>query len=133
MRRWTQMEMQSKYKTEIEYLRNLKDQKDKKQEELKALNAEIEIQERNLIEKLELDGLDTVSIRGVGTAFVTVKDYPQVTDMESFVKWCYENNRIDMIQKRISSTAYNQYVKDENIMPDGTSVYQKSTLNFRRN
>lgn len=127
------MEMQSKYKTEIEYLRNLKDQKDKKQEELKALNAEIEIQERNLIEKLELDGLDTVSIRGVGTAFVTVKDYPQVTDMESFVKWCYENNRIDMIQKRISSTAYNQYVKDENIMPDGTSVYQKSTLNFRRN
>lgn len=127
------MEMQSKYKTEIEYLRNLKDQKDKKQEELKAINAEIEIQERNLIEKLELDGLDTVSIRGVGTAFVTVKDYPQVTDMESFVKWCYENNRIDMIQKRISSTAYNQYVKDENIMPDGTSVYQKSTLNFRRN
>ena len=127
------MEMQSKYKTEIEYLRNLKDQKDKKQEELKALNAEIEIQERNLIEKLELDGLDTVSIRGVVTAFVTVKDYPQVTDMESFVKWCYENNRIDMIQKRISSTAYNQYVKDENIMPDGTSVYQKSTLNFRRN
>lgn len=127
------MEMQSKYKTEIEYLRNLKDQKDKKQEELKALNSEIEIQERNLIEKLELDGLDTVSIRGVGTAFVTVKDYPQVTDMESFVKWCYENNRIDMIQKRISSTAYNQYVKDENIMPDGTSVYQKSTLNFRRN
>lgn len=127
------METQSKYKTEIEYLRNLKDQKDKKQEELKAINAEIEIQERNLIEKLELDGLDTVSIRGVGTAFVTVKDYPQVTDMESFVKWCYENNRIDMIQKRISSTAYNQYVKDENIMPDGTSVYQKSTLNFRRN
>lgn len=127
------MEMQSKYKTEIEYLKNLKDQKDKKQEELKAINAEIEIQERNLIEKLELDGLDTVSIRGVGTAFVTVKDYPQVTDMESFVKWCYENNRIDMIQKRISSTAYNQYVKDENIMPDGTSVYQKSTLNFRRN
>lgn len=127
------METQSKYKTEIEYLKNLKDQKDKKQEELKAINAEIEIQERNLIEKLELDGLDTVSIRGVGTAFVTVKDYPQVTDMESFVKWCYENNRIDMIQKRISSTAYNQYVKDENIMPDGTSVYQKSTLNFRRN
>lgn len=127
------MEMQSKYKTEIEYLRKLKDQKDKKQEELKAINSEIEIQERNLIEKLELDGLDTVSIRGVGTAFVTVKDYPQVTDMESFVKWCYENNRIDMIQKRISSTAYNQYVNEENIMPDGTSVYQKTTLNFRRN
>ena len=82
---------------------------------------------------MELDGLDTLSIRGIGTAFITVKDYPQVTDMEQFVKWCYENNRTDMIQKRVSSTAYTQYVQAENIMPDGTDVYQKATLNFRRN
>lgn len=123
---------ENKYKAEIEYLRKLKDEKDRKMEELKALNAEIEQQERNLIDRLELDGLDTVSIRGIGTAFITTKDYPQVEDMESFVKWCYENNRIDMIQKRISSTAYNQYVQEENIMPEGTKVFQKATLNFRR-
>lgn len=123
---------ENKYKAEIEYLRKLKDEKDRKMEELKALNADIEQQERNLIDRLELDGLDTVSIRGIGTAFITTKDYPQVEDMESFVKWCYENNRIDMIQKRISSTAYNQYVQEENIMPEGTKVFQKATLNFRR-
>ena len=124
---------QNKYKSEVEHLRKLKDMKDKKNEELKALNAEIEQTERRLIEQMELDGLDTLSIRGVGTAFITVKDYPQVTDMEQFVKCCYENNRADMIQKRVSSTAYTQYVQAENIMPDGTDVYQKATLNFRRN
>lgn len=124
---------QNKYKSEVEHLRKLKDMKDKKNEELKALNAEIEQTERRLIEQMELDGLDTLSIRGIGTAFITVKDYPQVTDMEQFVKWCYENNRTDMIQKRVSSTAYTQYVQTENIMPDGTDVYQKATLNFRRN
>lgn len=124
---------QNKYKSEVEHLRKLKDMKDKKNEELKALNAEIEQTERRLIEQMELDGLDTLSIRGIGTAFITVKDYPQVTDMEQFVKWCYENNRTDMIQKRVSSTAYTQYVQAENIMPDGTDVYQKATLNFRRN
>ena len=124
---------QNKYKSEVEHLRKLKDMKDKKNEELKALNAEIEQTERRLIEQMELDGLDTLSIRGIGTAFITVKDYPQVTDMEQFVKWCYENNRADMLQKRISSTAYTQYVQAENIMPDGTDVYQKATLNFRRN
>lgn len=124
---------QNKYKSEVEHLRKLKDMKDKKNEELKALNAEIEQTERRLIEQMELDGLDTLSIRDVGTAFITVKDYPQVTDMEQFVKWCYENNRTDMIQKRVSSTAYTQYVQAENIMPDGTDVYQKATLNFRRN
>lgn len=124
---------QNKYKDDIVYLRQLKDNKDRKNEELKAINAEIEQCERRIIEQMELDGLDTLSIRGVGTAFVTTKDYPQVTDMEAFVKWCYENNRTDMIQKRVSSTAYNQYVQAENIMPDGTDVFQKSTLNFRRN
>lgn len=124
---------QNKYKDDIVYLRQLKDNKDRKNEELKAINAEIEQCERRIIEQMELDGLDTLSIRGVGTAFVTTKDYPQVTDMEAFVKWCYENNRTDMIQKRVSSTAYNQYVQTENIMPDGTDVFQKSTLNFRRN
>lgn len=124
---------QNKYKDDIVYLRQLKDNKDRKNEELKAINAEIEQCERRIIEQMELDGLDTLSIRGIGTAFVTTKDYPQVTDMEAFVKWCYENNRTDMIQKRVSSTAYNQYVQAENIMPDGTDVFQKSTLNFRRN
>lgn len=124
---------QNKYKDDIVYLRQLKDNKDRKNEELKAINTEIEQCERRIIEQMELDGLDTLSIRGVGTAFVTTKDYPQVTDMEAFVKWCYENNRTDMIQKRVSSTAYNQYVQAENIMPDGTDVFQKSTLNFRRN
>jgi len=124
---------QNKYKDDIVYLRQLKDNKDRKNEELKAINAEIEQCERRIIEQMELDGLDTLSIRGIGTAFITTKDYPQVTDMEAFVKWCYENNRTDMIQKRVSSTAYNQYVQAENIMPDGTDVFQKSTLNFRRN
>lgn len=126
------MEGANKYKNDIEYLRRLKDAKDKKNEELKAINAEIEQYERRIIEQMELDGLDTLSVRGIGTAFITVKDYPQVTDMEQFVKWCYENNRADMLQKRISSTAYNQFVQAENVMPDGTNTYSKATLNFRR-
>lgn len=125
--------MDNKYKNDIEYLRKLKDTKDRKNEEIKALNTEIEMLERSIIERMELDGVDKVAIRGIGTASLSIKDYPQVKDMDAFVKWCYENNRTDMIQKRISSTAYNQYVQEENIMPDGTDVYQKSTLNFRRN
>lgn len=125
--------MDNKYKDDIEYLRKLKDTKDKKNEELKAINTEIEMLERSIIERMELDGVDKVSIRSIGTATVSIKEYPQVKDMDAFVKWCYENNRVDMIQKRIASTAYNQYVQEENIMPEGTDVYQKSTLSFRRN
>lgn len=122
----------NKLQSSIKYLKELKDMKDKKNEELKAINKEIEMYERELIEKMELEGVDKVSIAGVGTAYVTTKDYPQVVDMETFVKWCYENNRTDMLQKRITATAYNQFVSEENIMPEGTDVFQKTTLNFRR-
>lgn len=124
---------ENKYKNDVELLRKLKDAKDKKNEELKALNAEIEQAERILLDKMEVDGVDTISIRGIGTAYVSVKEYPQVKDMEAFVKWCYENNRADMLQKRITATAYASYVQEENRIPDGTDVFQKSTINFRRN
>lgn len=123
----------NKYKNDIKTLRQLKDLKNRKNEELKALNAEIEATERMLLERMEIDGIDTISIKGIGTAYVSIKDYPQVKDMDAFVRWCYENNRADMLQKRITATAYASYVQEENIIPDGTDVYQKSTINFRRN
>lgn len=123
---------ENKYKDRIEYLRKLKDNKERLNEQLKAINTEIEQYEREIIDEMETDGVDKVSITGVGTASVTVKDYPQVEDMDAFVAWCYENGRSDMIQKRVSSTAYNQYVQEENLLPDGTKVYTKSTLSFRR-
>lgn len=122
----------SNFDDDIKYLKKLKDEKERKNEELKAINSEIELYEQQILERMEIEGLDKISVSGVGTASVSVKNYPQVKDMESFVKWCYENNRIDMIQKRIASTSYNQYVAEENIMPEGTEVYQKSTLSFRR-
>ena len=37
------IQMDNKYKDDIEYLRKLKDTKDKKNEELKAINTEIEM------------------------------------------------------------------------------------------
>lgn len=40
--------MDNKYKNDIEYLRKLKDTKDKKNEEIKALNTEIEMLERSM-------------------------------------------------------------------------------------
>lgn len=123
----------NKYKNLVTELRNLKEQKEKKNEEIKAINSSITQVENMLISELQTDGLDTIKVSGIGTVYITTTDYPQVTDMDSFVKWCAENNRADMIQKRVSSTAFKQYVEEFNEYPDGVDSYVKETVNLRRN
>ena len=123
----------NKYKNLVTELRNLKEQKEKKNEEIKAINSSITQVENMLISELQTDGLDTIKVSGIGTVYITTTDYPQVTDMDSFVKWCAENNRADMIQKRVSSTAFKQYLEEFNEYPDGVDSYVKETVNLRRN
>ena len=123
----------NKYKNLVTELRNLKEQKEKKNEEIKAINSSITHVENMLMSELQTDGLDTIKVSGIGTVYITTTDYPQVTDMDSFVKWCAENNRADMIQKRVSSTAFKQYVEEFNEYPDGVDSYVKETVNLRRN
>lgn len=114
-------------------LRKLKDEKDKKNEELKAINSEIDILEREIVSEMETDGLDKISVAGLGTASLSVKSVPTVADMEAFVAWCYENNRVDLIQKRVSSRACNDYIAETNEMPDGINMYEETKIGFRRN
>ena len=123
---------ENKYSTRLKALRQLKEIKDKKNEELKAINSEIEQMERSIITEMETDGVDTVSIRGVGTAYITTKQMPTVADMESFVAWCYENNRTDMIQKRVSSKVCIDYITETNDMPEGINIYTENKIGFRR-
>lgn len=123
----------NKYLTRLTTLRKLKDAKDKKNEELKAINAEIEVLERELVSEMEIDGLDKISIAGLGTASLSVKSMPTVSDMEAFVAWCYENNKVDLIQKRVSSKACNDYIEETNEMPDGINIYEETKIGFRRN
>lgn len=123
----------NKYKTLVEQLRALKEQKEKKNEEIKAINSEITQVENMLLTELQTDGLDTIKVNGVGTVYITTTDYPQVIDMDAFVAWCAENNRADMIQKRVSSTAFKQYVEETNEYPEGVNSYVKETVNLRRN
>lgn len=126
------MPEENKYLSRLKTLRQLKEQKDKKNEELKAINSEIEQMERSIITEMETDGLDTISIRGIGTAYITAKQMPTVSDMESFVSWCYENNRTDMIQKRVSSKVCLDYMAETNEMPEGINIYTENKIGFRR-
>lgn len=124
---------ENKYLTRMKTLRYLKEQKEQKSEELKAINSEIEILERELVDEMQTDGVDKISIAGLGTASLSIKNMPSVSDMEAFVSWCYENNRVDMIQKRVASKTCNDYIEETNEVPAGISMYSETKIGFRRN
>lgn len=126
------MAEQNKYASKVEELRRMKELKEQKNEDLKALNAAIELLERQILDEMEQDGIDKLSIKGVGTASMKIEDYPQVKDMEALLNWCYENNRAGMIQKRISKQEFDSYYAETNSYPDGVDTYTKRTLSFRR-
>lgn len=127
------MAEENKYLSRMKTLRKLKEAKEKKNEELKAINSEIEIIERELISEMETDGVDKLSIAGIGTASVSTKNIPSVSNMEEFVAWCYENNRTDMIQSRVSSKVCTEYIEETNELPAGIYLYPKTSIGFRRN
>lgn len=82
---------------------------------------------------MQTDGVDKISIAGLGTASLSIKNMPSVSDMEAFVSWCYENNRVDMIQKRVASKTCNDYIEETNEVPAGISMYSETKIGFRRN
>lgn len=116
----------------ITRLRELKDTKERKNEEIKALNAEISQVEAELITSMQADGIDSTRIDGVGTCYITTEDYPQVKDMNALVKWAADNNMPEMIQKRVSNVAFKDYVAEYNMFPDGIDTFVKETVHLRR-
>lgn len=106
--------------------------KEKKNEEIKAITSQITLIESQLISELQGDGLDSIKIAGVGTCTLKTEDYPMVTDMSAFVEWCATNNMPELIQKRVSSLAFKDYVAEHNEYPAGVDTYVKETIGLRR-
>lgn len=97
----------------------------------KALQADYEQEEYYLIEKMQAEKVTTAGIANC-TASLKQEKYPKVDDMESFVTWCAQNGRADMIQKRISKAAFDEYYATNNEYPDGVDTYDKLTLGLRK-
>lgn len=119
------------FKDTIEHLYELKVRKSDKDAELKEINKEIDAIEFKLIEMMDEQGLDKVKSLH-GTASLKVEMYPQIKDMESFVRWCADNGKADMLQKRVSKGSFDEFYKDTAEYPEGVDTYTKKSINFRK-
>lgn len=107
-------------------------------EKIRALEAEKTAVQKTfdeieyvMITKLEEAGLTSAGIDQC-TFSLKVEPYPQVKDMALFVKWAADNDKPEMLQKRVSSAVFKEYFEQSNEMPDGLDTYEKKTLGMRK-
>lgn len=109
----------------------LQGQKGEVEAELKEIKEQIEQTQQEILEFMEGVGLDSVK-NDKATLTRSVDMYPNVTDMEAFVKAAYETNMPGLLQKRVSKGAFEEYFEMYGEYPPGTDSYLKTKLNMRR-
>lgn len=84
-----------------------------------------------MIEKMQEAGLSNAGIPAC-TFSLKVEMYPQVKDIDAFVRWAADNNKAEMLQRRVSAAVFREYFEQANQMPDGVDTFEKTTLGMRK-
>lgn len=97
---------------------------------LSQIKEERKAVERQVIEWMQDQGLERT---GIGAANVSVqrKRHPQVTDWDAFYEFIYKNNAAYLMQRRVSSTAVEEFVNSGEDVP-GIEYYEEDVLSVRR-
>lgn len=109
----------------------LREQKDKLNEELNEVNRKISTLEFSIIQDMEVHELDSIKSGG-GSATMKIEMYPNIENYDEFFEFLMETGNKDMIEKRVGKAAFRAYFEENNAYPKGLSSYDKVTLNYRR-
>ncbi len=104
----------------------------KKFDEIDAqLKADMERLEAWLLQKLGEAGTDTFKNES-GTAYITETVRAGCGDWTLFWKWCADNHRVDMLEKRVASKAIQEYMEEHNELPPGVTITTYRDVTVRR-
>lgn len=84
-----------------------------------------------MIQKMQELGLSNAGIPAC-TFSLKVEMYPQVKDIDAFVKWAADHDKAEMLQRRVSAAVFREYFEQTNEMPEGVDTYEKMTLGMRK-
>lgn len=77
--------------------------------------------------------VDQLSCRGIGTAYREVDDKFSAGDWPTVWTFIKENDRFDMLQKRLGEGAIKQYWEETGELPPGVNVHREYVIKVRRN
>lgn len=85
-----------------------------------------------ILEHFNTHGGDSVTIRGVGTAYKTTKDSATIADGEEFKRWVIGGGLWEMADWRASVTGTREYIEKNNAPPPGVNFRSTVVVGVRR-
>lgn len=113
----------------------LRDAKAKHKAEYEAKVAEIEVAldriEKHLLEKMQEQGLKSLPT-GAGTAYISHRTSATVADWDSVLQFVREHDAWQMLEKRVSKTAIEEFRAANDDLPPGINWYESVVVNVKR-
>lgn len=112
----------------------LREERDRLEDERKAVDAKIEALTRLIIDSYEERGVQSVKLDSGASVSMQVEPYAQVVDRDAFREWCIKNGLANALQLPWQSTS--SLTKERLLAgdpePDGVQAFCKSKLVLRR-
>jgi hypothetical protein len=77
-------------------------------------------------------GIDNVSARDIGTAYRSTRSSATVGDWDSLLDYIRGESAWEMLERRVSKTAVEQYRAVNDDLPPGVNWSETQVINFRR-
>lgn len=120
----------------IEGYIHLRDQKDairkRHKEELAPVNERMMMLENWLLGRLTNAESDSITARGVGTAFRTTRTSAKIDDWETVLEHIKSEELWHMLERRISKAAVEEYIEANGEPPEGVHISREIIVQVRR-
>ena len=104
--------------------------KARQEEELKPLNEALEMLEAEMHDRLKQAGVESFKT-DVGTAYTKTLKSIKVVDRAAFMDFV-KNGNIDLLDVRPNKTAVEEYIEQNQQLPQGLDITSVESVGFRR-
>lgn len=101
------------------------------QEKVSGVDAAMEKLEGILLQNFQALGVDSVKTK-VGTAYTSTRSKASVADWEAFLGFVKEHEAWEMLERRASKSAVDNYRAAHDEIPPGLNLREEITVNIRR-
>lgn len=77
-------------------------------------------------------GIDSVSARGMGTAYRSVRSSATVADWEALLGFIMKNEAWEMLERRVNKKSVEQFREQTEDLPPGVNWSETQVVNFRK-
>lgn len=99
---------------------------------MKPLNELLQKLNAAILDHLNTSGGDSLSIRGVGTAYKTMRVSASIQDGDEFRRWIIGGEAWDLIDWKANAKAIEEYNAEHGALPPGVKITRMSVVGVRR-